>query len=95
MKRKTFQQRLKSCAQVGNLTVADLARWFDRPYPTVRTWCENGIEPGGGPIDKQHAESMLALLETLVRQKQVLPVPRMAPRDRIKYLSDIRDAMVS
>ena len=95
MSRKTFQQRLRACERGGNLTVADLARWFGRPYPTVRTWVQNGIEPGGGPIDKEHAESMLGLLETLIKQKRGLPLPRMAPRDRIERLTQIRTAFVS
>ena len=95
MSRKTFQQRLKSCERDGNLTVADLARWFDRPYPTVRTWVQDGIEPGGGPIDKEHALSMLGLLETLIKQKQGLPLPRLAPRARIERLEQIRMAFVT
>ena len=95
MSRKPFQQRLKACVRGGNLTVADLARWFDRPYPTVRTWLQDGIAPGGGPIDKEHAESMLGLLETLIKQKRGFPVPRMAPRQRIEHLAEIRIACLS
>ena len=96
MSKKTFQQRLKACVRGGNLTVADLARWFDRPYPTVRTWIEVGIKPGGGPIDKEHAESMLALLETLIKRRIELPVPRgMSPRKRIEHLTEVRTACMS
>ena len=95
MSKKTFQQRLRACERGGNLTVADLARWFDRPYPTVRTWVQNGIEPGGGPIDKEHAESMLGLLETLIKQGRWFPISRMSPRERIEHLAEIRAACMS
>jgi hypothetical protein len=95
VRRKTFQQRLRACERGGNLTVADLARWFDRPYPTVRSWMTDGIEPGGGPIDKEHAESMLALLETLIKQKRGFPVPRMSPHARIAHLEYVRDAFLN
>ena len=95
MTKKTFQQRLKACQRGGNLMVADLARWFDRPYPTVRTWVQDGIEPGGGPIDKEHALSMLGLLETLIRQKNGFPVARMSPAKRIEHLAGVRAALLA
>jgi hypothetical protein len=31
-------QRFKLCVSRGSLTLADLARWFERPHTTVRTW---------------------------------------------------------
>lgn len=43
----SFQNRLKKCMRAGNLRVADLARWFDLPYTTVREWVLHGREPGG------------------------------------------------
>ena len=95
MTKKTFQQRLRACERGGNLTVADLARWFDRPYPTVRSWMVDGIEPGGGPIDKEHAESMLGLLETLIKQKRWFPVPRLRPQERIEHLAQVRAAFLN
>lgn len=91
-RRKTFGQRLAVCQQDGNLTVADLARWFDRPYPTLRSWVENGIEPGGGPVDKAHAATMLDTLETLVKNKKGFPIPRLPPSERIEHLQKIRSA---
>ena len=94
MSKKTFQQRLKACVRGGNLTGADLARWFDRPYSTVRTWVESGIKPGGGPIDKEHAESMLALLETLIKQRRGFPVPSMSPKARKDHVMQIREAVM-
>lgn len=87
---KSFQARLEGCQRAGNMHVADLARWFDRPHATVRGWVENGIEPGGAPMDKAHAWSLLELLETLIKQKRGFPIPRMAPTKRIEHLMHIR-----
>lgn len=90
----SFKARLGGCLRDGNLTIADLARWFDRPYQTVRTWAE-GVVPGGGPIDREHALSMLELLETLIRQKRGFPVPRLAPSARIVHLKKVRGLLAS
>lgn len=94
MNKKTFQHRLRACSRGGNLTVADLGRWFARPYQTVRSWHDRGIEPGGGPIDKDHAESMLKLLETMIRKRQGFPLPRLAPSARAGHLMKIRSAVM-
>lgn len=90
----TFQQRLRKCQQSGNLTVADLARWFDRQNATVRAWVEDGVNPGGGPMDKQHAASLLVLLESLIKAKRGFPIPRLGPKDRIVHLLKIRKAVM-
>lgn len=87
---RTFQQRLQACQRGGNLTVSDLARWFDRPHPTVRSWVLQGFEPSGAPLDVEHAHQMLGLLEMLIRRKKGFPVPRLPPRKRIEHLSHIR-----
>lgn len=63
----TFQQRLARCVERGNLTVADLRRWFDRPYATVRSWLTEGWEPGDGPVTQARMEERLARLETVLR----------------------------
>ena len=86
----TFQQRLKKVMAGGNLRVADLARWFERPHATVRCWVEDGREPGGGPQDAAAVHRMLKSLETLVKGNRVFPVPRLAPKERIRYLAAIR-----
>lgn len=86
----TFQARLKAAQRAGNLHVADLARWFDRPDATVRGWVERGTKPGGGPIDKAHAAALLGLLEVLVKQKRGFPIPRLSPSKRIEHLMHIR-----
>lgn len=88
-----FQARLKTAMSAGNLTLSDMARWFDRKVPTMRGWVQKGTQPGGGPIDKDHAFELLALLETLIRKKKLFPVPRLTPKKRIEYLGDIRKAL--
>lgn len=88
----TFQQRLKKVMAGGNLRVADLARWFERPHSTVTSWVNDGWEPGGGPHDRDTVMSQLHDLEVLVRRKKQFPVPRLSPRNRIAYLDGIRQA---
>lgn len=57
----TFQKRLTKCMKAGSLRTADLARWFDRPYTTVREWVLHGREPG--EKDRSHVERRLKVLE--------------------------------
>jgi len=80
----TFQQRLQRCRERGNLTVADLARWFDRPYATVRSWLTEGWEPGDGPVTRRRMEERLRLLEcTIARSPELRALPM---RERAKRL---------
>jgi hypothetical protein len=65
----TFQRRLRACVEGGNLTVADLARWFDRPYPTVRCWLHDGWEPAGGPVTVRRTEERLRQLEAFIKRR--------------------------
>lgn len=59
----TFQRRLKTCMRRRNMRVADVARWFDRPYTTVREWVLAGRQPDGTPADKRKIENRLIKLE--------------------------------
>lgn len=86
----TFARRLAHVQKSGNLTVADLARWFGRSYQTVRYWANGTSQPGGAPMDREHAEELLRLLEGMVKKKQRFPVPRLSPAKRIEYIQDIR-----
>lgn len=78
----------------GNLTVADLSRWFPAPYATVRQWIEFGREPRGAPQDVKQTDRLIGLLETMVRLKHHLPVPKLNPKARITYLLKVRRAVV-
>ncbi len=86
----SIQKRLQACMKRGNLRVADLARWFDRPHPTVRGWALKGIQPGGGPHDVATVNELLTLLERFIDAKRGFPVPRLSPRDRKQHVLDIR-----
>lgn len=83
-----FQKRLLRAQQQANFTVADLARWFDRPHPTVRCWTK-GTRPSGGPIDSASVEKALMKLETLLGRKK-LPLPWLRPKEKIKQLRVLR-----
>lgn len=86
----TFQKRLQAVLRGGNLTVADLARWFHRPDPTVRGWVNNGGEPGGAPLDVKEVYAGLIILEQLIRRSKKLPLPRLAPSERLQQLAKIK-----
>jgi len=86
----TFQARLRKCMANGNLTVADLARWFERPHPTMRSWVEDGVEPAGGPLDSAMVKATLNKLEKLIASNSKFPVPRLSPQKRIAYLKELR-----
>jgi hypothetical protein len=49
----TFQKRLKKCMRRHNMRVADVARWFDRPYTTVREWVLHGRDPNDPKIERR------------------------------------------
>lgn len=85
----TFQQRLQRCRDRGNLTVADLGRWFGRPYPTVRTWLVNGWEPGDGPVTRRRMQARLVALEHAVSQnaKELRDLPMRERAQRLEQLA--------
>jgi len=85
-----FQARLVRLLEHGNLTVADLARWFGRSHPTVRGWVLRGHRPMGAPGDVKEVMDRTTQLEYLLKRKRGLPVPRMSNRDRGAYIETIR-----
>jgi hypothetical protein len=91
--RSDFSTRLQRTRHAANLTVAELARWFDRPDPTVRAWVSGAASPGGPPLDIAHAQAMLGLLESLVR-KGKLPAPKLGREERAAWLARLREACV-
>ncbi len=82
----TFQQRLQRCRERGNLTVADLARWFGRPYQTVRSWLTEGWEPGDGPVTRRRMEDRLGRLEGVVRSVELRQMPMRQRAERLQQL---------
>ena len=59
----SFQKRLKAAMHRRNMRVADVARWFDRPYTTVREWVLNGRIPDGTERDRRIVKRKLEALE--------------------------------
>jgi hypothetical protein len=89
---KTFQQRLSRCVERGNLTVADLGRWFGRPYPTVRSWLVQGWEPGDGPLTRERMQARLQELETMLRDHghRLRDLPMRERAQRMTSIGNIR-----
>lgn len=87
----TFQDRLEWVREVGNLRVADLARWFDRPYSTVNSW-KMGHKPMGPPGDVREVFATLVQIEEAIRQKQI-PLPVMPSSRRLMFLKKIKGRM--
>lgn len=70
----------------------DLSRWFDRAYPTVRTWQE-GREPWGP--HGEESRTLLIVLEKAIAAGRVFPVPiKLSPRARRIYIEKVRDELV-
>ncbi len=84
-----FQARLQKCMRDGNLTIADLARWFKRTHPTVGSWVRDGSEPGGGPQDVIAVMKDLDRLEKMIATSSKFPVPRLSPQARLAYIEKL------
>lgn len=87
---RSFTDRLTKAQTVTEMTVSDLARWFDRPRATVNTWL-NGRTPFGPPAAV--AERGLALLEfSIATRRKHYPVPaHLSWKEREKYVRGMRD----
>ena len=83
-----LQLRLRRLLRDGNLTVADLARWLERPHPTVRGWALGG-NLGGAPMDVKRVLARVKLLESLLARRRRLPVPQLSARQRIAYIKNM------
>lgn len=83
-----FAARLKRAMKTAKFSVADAARWFDKPFATVRHWVTHGKEPFGPAAATMHRR--LALLEKAVETDMRLPVPpELSPRYRVEYIKDL------
>jgi len=91
----TFSQRLQVILKKGNLRVADLARLFNRPHPTVNGWVKRSLNPGGGPADVENAYETLIALESYLQRSKLLPVPvGLSPVMRIMRIKKLRATML-
>lgn len=86
----TFAERLRAVMLDGNLTGADLARWFGRSDPTVRGWISGDHELRGAQLDVAYIEAQLGKLEKLIKKKSGLPVPQLSRAKRIEHLETLR-----
>lgn len=85
-----FNERLRVVQKKGNLRVADLARWFEKPHATVSEWVKNGRQPTAAPGDLEFINNSLGRLEDLIAQKRGFPVPRLSPQQRIAHLDAVK-----
>ena len=91
MERSTLAKRLTACMVRGNLTIADLANWLDRPYPTVRTWVYYGRFPHG--IYYEAIDARIKLLEAAIVKRAKIPVPSMSAHLRPAYIQQVRNEL--
>lgn len=92
-----FQQRLRACVRKGDLQVADLHHWFDRPRATVRYWLLSKdaarYEPHDDPKGRD-AWTRLKLLEWGVENNDGFPVPlSLSAHARPAYIRRTQDAL--
>jgi len=85
------QKRLLRIMKRGNLTVADLARWFDRPHATVRGWVEGGRIGLAAEMDRVYIYTEMGNLERRIIAKDGLPVPRLKTSERLAYLEKLKN----
>lgn len=84
-KNAPLEDRLAWVMLHGNLTVMDLSRLFDRPYPTVRGWTQ-GASIRSGQLDAAMVMAQLDKIERRITGRDGLPVPRLHPSARVKYV---------
>lgn len=86
----TFAERLQALKQ-KNLSTADLAFWFDRPWPTVYTW-EKGRYPRGNL--QAEVQIRLSALEIYgQRRKHIVPF-ELTQQQRMVFLKDLKRDLV-
>lgn len=90
-----FRSRIIEAQKAGDLTPADMARWFDVPYPTYAYWAKVGASdltprgPRGRIILKR-----LKQLEWAIANQIGFPIPEMlSARDRPLHVVRTRDAI--
>lgn len=76
-----ISKRLQRVMSEGNLTISDLARWFNRPFATVRGWTRgHGMN---GPVgDQARVIECLRAIERRIKLRAGLPVPQFPARGK-------------
>lgn len=87
--------RLNRLLARGNLSIADLARWLDRPHGTVSVWVHGRGQPakgiggsGGTAEDREHVMREIKRLESLMGKG--LPVPYLSRDERLAYIAKLK-----
>lgn len=90
-----FQERLRKAQKDGDMTMADMARWFDVPFQSARYWLIVGdadMEPRGPRA--RMIRKRLERLEWAIHHSIGFPVPQMLRvRDRKQHIETTRDAI--
>jgi len=76
-------KRLNKVMVEGNLTIIDLARWFNRPFATVRGWIR-GRDMRASPQDAGLVIERLKVIERRIRKRAGLPVPQFEPNGKMR-----------
>ncbi len=96
----TFQSRLHAAMKAGDMSVADMAHWFDRPYASVRYWLYGDtrnkpaldFEPRGA--QGRLAFRNLQMLEWAIRHNVGFPIPaHLGDRERPGFVKEQRRAV--
>ena len=70
MSPEQFTEQLRAHMERLGLTASDLAVWFERPRPTLRTWIFSGLTPRRGRVLDECVRRL-----KLLRSCRELPVP--------------------
>ena len=87
----SFQTRLLAAQRAGDLTVADMARWFGIPFSTSKYWCsvDNPNLAPRGPRARIIGKR-LKQLEWAIEHEIGFPVPEMlTARDRPRHIERV------
>ena len=81
--------------QRGDMTIADLAKWFGRSYHTVWFWVEDNRKPRtarrGLRGKSKQTYARLDLLEEAIKRKRGLPIPLdLTQYERPDYVEKLR-----
>jgi hypothetical protein len=80
--------RLNRLLARGNLSIADLARWLDRPHATVSVWVHGRGSPAGTKQDRERVEREIKRMEGLMGKG--LPVPFLPRDERLAYIAKLK-----
>lgn len=70
---ENWVKRLQWCIKHGDMTIADLHHWFERPRSTVRAWVLLGKEARDLPSG--FLQKRLELLEKRIKARDGFPIP--------------------